>query len=337
MATNNKALITGATGFIGNHLAERLIVEGWFVKLLLRDIRKLAPSLQLVTEVVVGDLSDEVALATAVKDVDVIFHCAANVNTWDTWENYYSANVTGLKNLLLAIKNNNVTLSRFVHLSTVDVYGFPIVPCNEQSLTMYTGFGYGDSKLLGEDVLKDNAEQFGIPYTIIRPANVMGPGSQFIERIGLELTSGLMIKINGGSSNAGFVYIENLIDYLLWVAIAKNVEGECYNVSDNYNVSWAQFINTFRQRIIGKGRIINLPFFMADIIAWLFEVFYKLLLPTKEPLLHRLLVRFFGRTCGHSADKIRLISQIKSTVGFEEAMDHSCRWFLEKYANNKAN
>ena len=337
MATNNKALITGATGFIGKHLAERLIFEGWFVKLLLRDTSKLAPSLQLVTEVVVGDLSDEVALATAVKDVDVIFHCAANVNTWDTWENYYSVNVTGLKNLLLAINKENVSLSRFVYLSTVDVYGFPVIACNEQSSAKYTGFGYGDSKLLGEDVLKDYAEQFGIPYTIIRPANVMGPGSQFIERIGLELTSGLMIKINGGSSNAGFVYIDNLIDYLLWVAVAKTAQGECYNVSDNYNVSWAQFLNTFRQRIIGKGRIINLPFFMADIIAWLFEVFYKLLLPTKEPLLHRLLVRFFGRTCGHSADKIRVSSQIKSTVGFDEAMDQSCRWFLEKYANNKAN
>ena len=76
METKKKVLVTGATGFIGQHLAERLIAEGWSVRLLLRNIHKLAPSLQSITDIVVGDLSDEVALATAVKGVDVIFHWA---------------------------------------------------------------------------------------------------------------------------------------------------------------------------------------------------------------------------------------------------------------------
>jgi len=333
--TKKKVLVTGATGFIGQHLAERLIAEGWSVRLLLRNIHKLAPSLQSITDIVVGDLSDEVALATAVKGVDVIFHCAANVKTWDTWDNYYSVNVVGLKNLLTAITQENVSVSRFVHLSTVDVYGFPLVPCGEQVAINRGGFGYGDSKILGETALKEYAEQFGLPYTIIRPANVMGPGSQFVERIGVELKSGLMLKINGGRSNAGFVYVDNLIDYLMWAAIAKNAQGQCYNVRDHYDVSWAQFLNTFREGINGKGLVISLPFFIADIFARICEVFYKLFLPTKEPLLHRLLVRFFGRTCGHSAEKICISSQMVSKVGFDEAMKQSCRWFLEQYANNK--
>ncbi len=335
MIINKKVLITGATGFIGKHLADRLIKEGWSVRFLVRNPNKLAASLQSVTDIVVGDLSDEAALALAVKEVEVVFHCAANVNTWDTWDNYYSANVLGLTNLLLAI-NAQGSVSRFVHLSTVDVYGFPVLPCDEQSIISKSGFGYGDSKLMAETVLKEYAEKFNMPYTIIRPANVMGPGSQFIQRIGTELRSGLMLMISGGVSNAGFVYIDNLIDYLLWSASSEKAEGQCFNVRDNFDVSWAQFLSTFKQGISGKGIVISLPFVIADYCARCFEVFYKVFLPIKEPLLHRLLVRFFGRTCGHSAEKIRVSSQIKSKVDFAEAMTQSCNWFLEQNVNNKA-
>ena len=336
METKNKALVTGATGFIGKRLVERLIAEGWSVRLLIRNINKLDPTLKVLTDIVEGDLSDEHALAKAVKNVNVIFHCAANVNTWDNWDNYYKVNVIGLKNLLLAITKENVSLSRLLHVSSVDVYGFPLLACDEQATITKSGFGYGDSKLLGEQVIKEYAAQFSMPYTIIRPANVMGPGSQFIERIGMELKSGLMLKINAGVSNAGFVYIDNLIDYLLWAAVAKTAQGECFNVRDTYDVSWAQFLSTFRQGINGKGIVISLPFVMADFFARIFEFFYQLFLPAKEPLLHRLLVRFFGRTCGHSAKKIQDSSQINSKVSFDEAMDQSCRWFLQQYDNNKA-
>ena len=74
--------------------------------------------------------------------------------------------------------------------------------------------------------------------------------------------------------------------------------------------------------------MIDLPFAMADILASGSEYFYRLLLPDKEPLLHHLLVRIFGRTCGHSAEKIRSDSGFAGKLGFEEALVLSCRWFL---------
>jgi len=277
---------------------------------------------------VVGDLADMEAMTRAVRDVKVIFHCAANVSTWDSWSSYYKANVLGVKNLLEAIANVNPGLSRLVHLSTADVYGFPLTPCNERSNTTGGGFGYGESKLLGESLVREFGAREGIPYTIFRPTNVIGPGSQFITRIGAELRSGIMLTVDGGRTNAGLLYIDNLIDCLIWGAGAAKALGECYNVRDYYDVTWAAFLNEFRAAIGGKGVMVNLPFSVADSIAWGYEFFYRVFLPAKEPLLHRLLVRFFGRTCGHSSEKIQDDSGFVASVGFDEAMELSCRWYL---------
>jgi len=321
--------VTGATGFIGSRLAEKLVEEGWSVRLLVRDPGKLAPSLRTVPEIVVGDLLEADVLERAVSNTNVIFHCAANVSTWDTWDSYYAANVLGVQNLMNAIAKENPGLSRLVHVSTVDVYGFPVLPCDETYKTTGSGFGYGETKLLGETLVREFGDKSNIPYTIIRPANVIGPGSQFIMRIGHELKSGIMLTVDGGRANAGLVYIDNLVDDLIWAAGAAKAQGECYNVRDDYDVSWKTFLTRFRYSIKGKGVIVNLPFRVADLIAKGVEALSRVFFPAREPMLHRLLVRFFGRTCGHSAEKIRSDLGGAPRVGFDEAMERSCRWFLE--------
>ncbi len=327
-AAKSVALVTGATGFIGRRLAERLVEAGWSVRLLVRNPDRLASPLRSACEFVVGDLLDSDAVSRAVRQTDVIFHCAANVSTWDTWESYYSANVLGVQNLMQAISKHNPDVSRLVHLSTVDVYGFPVTPCDETCAATGAEFGYGKTKLLGESLVREQSIKPGISYTIIRPANVIGPGSQFIERIGGELKNGMMLTVAGGRANAGLLYIDNLVDYLLWAARAAQAQGECYNVRDDYDVSWATFLDRFRSAIGGKGIIINMPYSIADALARGLEAFHNTLFPAREPILHRLLVRFFGRTCGHSAEKIRRDSGCASKIGFDEAMERSCRWYL---------
>jgi len=320
------ALVTGATGFVGGRLAERLIQEGWTVRLLVRDAGRLRPSLKSC-DVIEGDLLDVALVASAVRDVNVIFHCAANVSTWDSFDAYYRVNVLGVKNLLEAIRLENPGLSRLVHVSTVDVYGFPVMPCDETSKTDGAGFGYGESKLLGESLVRESGDKAGISYTIIRPGNVIGPGSQFIERIGAELKSGIMLTVDGGFSNAGLVYIDNLVDSLIWAGISEQAHRECYNVRDAYEVDWATFLKLFRAGINGRGIIVNLSFSVADKIAQGFEAVHKRFFPHHEPMLHRLLVRFFGRSCGHRAEKIQL--HCATRTGFDEAMKNSIEWFSQ--------
>ncbi len=326
------ALVTGATGFIGGRLAERLLGAGWAVRVLARAPERLNPVLREACEIVQGDLANEQALAEAVRGAGVIFHCAANVATWDSWDAYYVANVTGVENLLRAIVNENQDLFRLVHVSTVDVYGFPPQPCDESCSLSGGGFGYAETKLLGEELVREQAVRADIPFTIIRPANVIGPGSQFISRIGEELASGLMLTVDGGRSNAGMLHVDSLADAMIWAADSERALGETYNVRDHYDVTWREFIDRFRSGIKGRGFVINLPFWLADAIARFFEAIHRLLFPSHEPLLHRYLVRMFGRTCGHSAEKYRMHSGNEAGIGFDEAMEQSCRWFMEHCA-----
>jgi nucleoside-diphosphate-sugar epimerase len=325
------ALVTGATGFIGGRLAERLLAAGWTIKVLVRDQRRLAQAVRKAATVIEGDLADLAALEKAVKEVAVVFHCAANVHTWDTLEAYQQTNVSGLVNILNAVIQHNPSLARFVHLSSVDVYGFPQQACDEHAITLATGFGYGDSKILGEYKLRELAASHAIPYTIIRPTNVMGPNSPFIERIGAELRAGLMLTIDGGKANAGFIDVDNLVDYMIWAAEAECAISQCYNARDDYDMSWAYFLRDFKQAIHGRGLIINLSFAVADSLAWIIEGFYRVFLPRHEPLLHRLLVRIFGRTCGHYADKIRRDSGFSGKFSYQHSFQRSAQWFLNHH------
>jgi nucleoside-diphosphate-sugar epimerase len=327
-----RALVTGASGFVGGHLVRRLLAEGWSVRVLVRQPGRLADDVSAACAVLIGDLADGEALARAVAGVDVVFHCAANVATWDSWPAYERVNVSGVDNLLSAIAQRNPGLRRLVHLSSVDVYGFPVLQADEVSPLTGGGFFYGESKLRGEALVRERCVASGLPFTVLRPANIIGPGSQFIQRIGEELRHGLMLKIDKGAANVGFLYIDNLIDVMIWAALSECAAGQSYNVRDTCDVSWQTFLATFRQGINGKGVVINLPLPLAMKLATAVERIYGFLRLKREPFLHRLLVNIFGRTCGHSAAKIRAHAGLAGQVGFAEAMQQSVAWFLENNA-----
>jgi nucleoside-diphosphate-sugar epimerase len=306
-----------------------LLESGERLRLLVRDPQRLTAEMR-AAELVVGNLADPEAMRKAVADVDLIYHCAANVATWDCWENYYASNVAGVESLLSAIENQRPPLSRLVHLSTVDVYGFPLEPADEDSPADGEPFGYGRSKAQGEALLRRRCTDHSIPYSILRPANVIGPGSQFVERIGRELDGGLMITIDGGSANAGLLHIDNLLDAMQWVARSPQAVGRVFNARDTVDMSWAQFLDTLRRQIGGRGRILNLSWNAAESTARVLEFGHALLRIQGEPLLHRLLVRIFGRTCGHSSARLRSARGTADRVGAEEAISSCARWYVEK-------
>jgi len=324
------ALVTGATGFIGGRFVERLVDDGWSVKVLVTDPSKLAPAVNRACAVIAADSGGEEALCRAVRRTDVVFHFAANVSAWESWDSDYAVNVTGVEKLLKAIVKENCSLSRLVHLSTVDVYGFPTAPCDELCKTTGNGFPYGETKLHGEALVREYGGAYNLRYTILRPTNVIGPGSQFISRIGDELKSGIMLTIDGGKTNAGMLYVDNLIGYMIWASHAANAIDQCNNVRDSYDVGSSEFIGKFRPAIGANGLVIDMPFALVDALAWGFELFNRTFLPSREPILHRLLVRLLGRTCGHNAEKIRSDSGQLGSVGFDQAMERSISWFLER-------
>lgn len=331
---NNTALVTGATGFIGKRLAYRLINDGWDVKLLVRDRNRVDPFFESASQLIIGDLANQDVLAIAVHGVDFVFHCAANVKTWDTYQAYQSTNALGTANLLNSIIKQQQYLKRFIYISTMDVYGFPELPCDETAAVKTSGFGYGDTKLLAETLVRSMCSESGIPYSIIRPGNVIGPGSQFIERICQELRSGIMLTINRGQANAGLIHVDNLVDHIVWAARANIAKNQCYNARDNYDVDWNYVIQTLKNGIKGKGLVVNFSLPVAQFVTAIIENLYKVFSHSREPLLHGLIIKIFAQTCGHSAHKIieDRISDLspQHAIQYEEAMSQSIQWFLNE-------
>src|SRR3990172_3129349 len=115
-----KALVTGATGFIGGHIVDGLLAAGHEVRGLASSAQKATRLEQLGVEVVVGDVTDIDSLSAAARGVDTVFHAAAKVTDWGPWPEFEAVTVRGTENALQAAVDAGVR--RFLHVSTVGVY-----------------------------------------------------------------------------------------------------------------------------------------------------------------------------------------------------------------------
>jgi dihydroflavonol-4-reductase len=168
------AFVTGATGFLGLNLVERLAAGGWEIVALHRagsDTGRLA---RFPARRVVGDIADRAAVEAALPTgTDVVFHCAANTAMWSRrYQEQWRDNVTGTESMLAAARARHA--KRFVHVSTVSVYGHGHGLLTEASPQIApAGLGYGPSKAAAEAAVKRAAGE-GFPAVIVNPAHMVG-------------------------------------------------------------------------------------------------------------------------------------------------------------------
>jgi dihydroflavonol-4-reductase len=173
-----RTLVTGATGFVGSHVARQLVAAGHAVKVLVRSESNLRALEGLSVERVVGDLRNPVSLETAMAGVQFVFHVAADYRLWARRpEEIYESNVGGTKNLLAAARKAGV--ERFVYTSTVATIAVPRqggLPNEETRATLDEMIGhYKRSKFLAEQEALQAAAS-GMPVVIVNPSAPVGPG-----------------------------------------------------------------------------------------------------------------------------------------------------------------
>ncbi len=316
-------LVTGGTGFLGGRLLERLVADGGPVRALVR--RPLPPHLAgLAIELRRGDLQDPPTIAGVCHGVDTVFHCAGLVTDYAPYRQFMRVNGTGTANLVEDATRAGVR--RFVHVSTTDVYGYPSTPQPESAPVRATGFGYSDSKISAEAVVR-RAGRHGLPFTIVRPATIYGPrGETLVRQVADLLQRGRMLLIEDGRQDAGLAYVDNVVDLLLAAAVSRRALGETYNACDGDGVTWQQYCDRLAE-VVGAPRCRRyLSFRVASRVASIMEGAWLLLGRRRRPLLTRTAVRILGLPQRHPNDKARRDLGWQPRVGLDAAFAEIREW-----------
>lgn len=242
-------LVTGAGGFIGSHLTERLVDDGMQVKAFVRyNSRNDWGLLELLSgdklreiEVIPGDLRDSDAVRYAAEGTDIIFHLGALVAIPYSYIHPREAietNIMGTLSVMTAARDNNV--QQVIHTSTSEVYGTAqYVPINE-SHPLQGQSPYSASKI-GADMLAESfCRAFSVPVGIIRPFNTFGPRQSaraVIPTIISQVLTKEQICLGSLHPTRDFTYIDDTVDAFIRVIEATDFVGETVNIGSNFEIS----------------------------------------------------------------------------------------------------
>ena len=319
-----KSLVTGATGFIGSHLAEALVAAGDDVRALVRSSSDTRHLERLGIERCSGDLTDPVSLGQAAEGMDHVFHCAAVVTDWDPQNNSYAVNVEGTAALADAALRAGV--KKLVYLSTTEVYGHPDAPVAEDAPYRRRGWPYCDTKIEAEKRIWAYHER-GLPVTVLRPATVYGPRSEnvMIEFVEL-LRSGQMMLADGGRKTVGLCYVTDLVDLMLQVGQAEIGLGRAYNVADGTDTTWAEFINGLAALLDLPPVRISIPRRLAYPLGWAMEKWAAWRGSDRRPLVTRMAVEFVGTHQAFPIERARRELGFRPRVFMEEGLRRTVDW-----------
>jgi nucleoside-diphosphate-sugar epimerase len=225
--------VTGATGFIGGRVCERLIQSGVpRVRALVHGMHRAPRIARMPVELCPGDLQDRESLRRALGDSKVVIHCGLGPA---------STIVRGTENMLEVALAAGV--QRFIHVSTAAVYGITPLPGSEteNAALRHTGDPYCDNKAAAEKVVLDYGKR-GLPVVILRPSIVWGPYSAWSTRLIDDLRVGHVAFIDGGRGICNTTYVDNLIDAMLLGLENDLVLNQVFLITDGERITWGDFI-----------------------------------------------------------------------------------------------
>lgn len=322
-----KVLITGATGFIGSRLALHCLGAGHSVRVLGQnrnsDENENANLLRdKGAEVVIASITERGDLTRALDGIEVVFHLAAaqheaNVPDRHFWE----VNVEGTKNMADASVEAGVR--RFVHGSTIGVYGWtPGSHVNENS-PLKPGNIYGVTKLAGEEALRSFEGKLN--FAILRISETYGPGDLRLLKLFKGVRTGKFPMIGPGHNLHHLIYIDDLIDALLLSAADENVTGKTFVVAGEKPVSTHEMVAVVASTLGTTPPRLRVPMTPMLLVAKALEAGLRPL--GIQPPLHPRRMNFYRKSFAFSADEARTILGFQPKVDFETGAEATARWY----------
>ncbi len=248
-----KALVTGATGFVGSHLVEALLGAGHVVTALVRSPAKAAALGPLGVRVAAGDLDDPESLARAVEGQDVVFHVAGLVAARDE-AGFMRTNRDGTAALLAA--SGRAAVSRFIYVSSLAAAG-PATPGRPLTGTepAHPVTAYGRSKLAGEAVVTAGS----LPWVIVRPPTVYGPRDREVLKVFRMARAGVAPVFGNGSQELSAVHGGDLASALVAVGTSGETCGKVYYACHPEVVTSGEFVRAVGRAVGRRVRVVPIP------------------------------------------------------------------------------
>jgi len=268
-------LVTGASGFVGSKVFEILLEYGFTrIRCLVRSTRNLsklqriADSSKAEVEFIEGNLLSRDACQIAAKGVCIIYHLAAGVEK--TFPGCFMNSVVTTRNLLDAVIKGQ-TLKRFVNISSIAVYSNEKLPrgglldesCEVDTkwVERYEPYTYGKAKQ--DAIVLEYAQKHNLPYVIVRPSVVFGPGKvKITDRIGTS-TFGVFLHL-GLNNRIPLTYVDNCAEAIVLAGLRKGIEGQTFNICDDDLPSSREFLSLYKREV---HRFLSIP---VPYRAWLF-------------------------------------------------------------------
>lgn len=310
-------LITGATGFIGSRLLVSLLDLGF------RNIRCLArPSseknqIEVIArrypeahvEIVTGNLLSCEDCTSVSKDAAVVFHLAAGTGSGSFPDAFMNSVVT-TRNLLEACVRQQ-SLRRFVNVSSFAVYTNMQKPrqrildesCPVESRPELRGEPYCYAKVKQEQIVIEYAKEFGIPYVVVRPGYVYGPGRHEASgRVGID-TFGIFLHL-GGPNALPFTYVDNCADAIALTGLKVGIDGEVFNVVDDDLPSSRRFLCSYKKRV-KSFRSLYVPHAVSYALCYLWEQYSAWSEGQLPPAFNRRRWHAFWKMTRYSNEKLK--------------------------------
>lgn len=262
-----QVLITGAGGFIGSHLVERLIEQGATVRAFVHynsrgdaGLLRFLPSAALEKlQIIPGDLRDGQAIQDAVDGCQYVFHLGALISIPYSYLHSYEVaetNFMGTLNVLSACRRFEVT--RVLHTSTSEVYGTAKYAPIDEAHPLQGQSPYSASKIGADKIAESFHHAFGVPVVTVRPFNTFGPRQSARAVIPSIITQALardFIKVGNLETTRDFTYVSDTVDGFLRAAQVKDIEGKTFNLGTGFEIRIGDIVDKIISIVQSQAKV----------------------------------------------------------------------------------
>lgn len=290
-----KILVTGGTGFLGQHLVRALLADGHHVYCMGRSMETAHALIKAGAVPVVADLRDREQVMAACCGMEAVYHVGALSAPWGRYADFQAINVGGTRAVIAGCRLYAVRRLLYVSSPSVVFDGHDQIDATEHVPypRRFTSL-YSLTKKLGEDLVHD-ATLFGLETVTIRPKAIFGPGDQaLLPRLVAAARQGRLPQIGNGHNLMDLTYVENVVHALQLALTASAASGKIYTITNDEHIPLWEMIRQVLRRVGLSTKLRVLPLAMVLAAARLMEL--RATFTGKEPLLTRYSATILART-----------------------------------------